>query len=442
MMIWITAYCLLSLIPFIKGKYSWEHYIWVLLPIQFFGFSIGGVTIKPYMLFTIIIILTELNNISLDHKTIIGLVCYAGFQIIIDLLNDSDKQSYFIQGLVIIVFLCALVYCSIIWQKQDGINEMFEAIIDAGFAYCIICSMAVLFHYANYRVPYLYASSRNSSGLFVYYSNMMDGELKSTYRLRGFTGDPNLLSISMIIPCVIAYYMRLKDIRNKTRINNVKFFLHIILSLLCIVYSDSRTGIISFLIGFIMVYMFLGDKKNRKKFMVLLIGGISFLVIMKYGFVDIILNHERSSFFSSTGRVSIWKDALDILFSNNFFVGIGTARMASNDYLGVYCHNTWLEWICSDGIILGNLITLFFCLFGFFQLGKSTTDRDRIITMIICYYCCFISLISVDDLANAHLIYTMCLLATCNNDTMTNYVQTTRKNKYECSARKSKYIIR
>lgn len=56
---WIAAAVAISWL-FCKKGISWYHYIWLLLPIEMYGVTIAGATLKPYMLFGICIIASDL----------------------------------------------------------------------------------------------------------------------------------------------------------------------------------------------------------------------------------------------------------------------------------------------------------------------------------------------------------------------------------------------
>ena len=56
---WIATAVAISLL-FCKKGISWYHYIWLLLPIEMYGVTIAGATLKPYMLFGICIIASDL----------------------------------------------------------------------------------------------------------------------------------------------------------------------------------------------------------------------------------------------------------------------------------------------------------------------------------------------------------------------------------------------
>ena len=49
--IWIIAAWVLSYLALGKKKTSFEHLIWILLPVDMYGITMAGATIKPYMIF-------------------------------------------------------------------------------------------------------------------------------------------------------------------------------------------------------------------------------------------------------------------------------------------------------------------------------------------------------------------------------------------------------
>lgn len=59
------------------------------------------------------------------------------------------------------------------------------------------------------------------------------------------------------------------------------------------------------------------------------------------------------------GRFTIWKEAVGILMEKNPFFGIGMGQMQFYTSVNRACHNTWLECLCGNGIILGSIFILF-----------------------------------------------------------------------------------
>ena len=105
--IWIVAAVLISWL-FCKRGIGWYHYIWLLLPIEMYGVTIAGATVKPYMLFGICIIVSDFirNKTIRVHTTIIAVT----FALII-----SDFLTGFVTSSVMqhIMFILVLIigYC-------------------------------------------------------------------------------------------------------------------------------------------------------------------------------------------------------------------------------------------------------------------------------------------------------------------------------------------
>ena len=63
--IWIVIAMFISWL-FCERKIGWYHYIWLLLPVEMYGITVAGATIKPYMIFGMCIIIADF----LKKKTI------------------------------------------------------------------------------------------------------------------------------------------------------------------------------------------------------------------------------------------------------------------------------------------------------------------------------------------------------------------------------------
>ena len=133
--VWVAAAVATSWL-FCKRGISWYHYIWLLLPIDMYGVTIAGATLKPYMLFGICIIIGDFvrSKAVRVHIAIVAIV----FALII---------SNFLTGFVIasimqhIMFILILIigYCYQNYQS-DGIefDEMGEAALAATIGYGMV----------------------------------------------------------------------------------------------------------------------------------------------------------------------------------------------------------------------------------------------------------------------------------------------------------------
>ncbi len=416
MIIWIILYLFLLIYIFIKYKYKWIHFVWGLIPIQFFGIDLFGAKIKPYMIYTFFIFLFGNKKYKINIITAIIIFVIILCQIFVNFFNDSNIQSYKNQLIVFSVWFFAYIYYN--QAKNNKLDEILYVIFYCGIMYGIISIIAVVFHKFNMLIPGLYSTNRFIPGLFLKYDNMFEESFITFYRYRGFTGDPNLVSISFTIPCIIGFYLfRLQE---QSLLYKIQYLILLLLSFITIYYTNSRTGLIVFVISLLIEYI-LFEKNNIIK----IIFAILFLFFVYYYFgnfdlLSILFQYKRSSLLSDYGRMSIWMKSIKILLNNNIYFGIGTSRMVANEYNSIYTHNTWVEWICGNGIIFGLIIDLFFFFLGIYYLLKEKINLRIIISLVNCYYAIVISLFTVDEIANCYIVYFIMLLFLFTNKNINN----------------------
>ena len=111
--IWILATILLTQI-FLRRKIRLEHYIWMLLPIDMYGIDTFGFTVKPYMIFCLLLTVRLFYRyggrfyIGSTHTTIGILLCCLAF--VANSLNNNQVSSIMASAMVLIVILCCLSY--------------------------------------------------------------------------------------------------------------------------------------------------------------------------------------------------------------------------------------------------------------------------------------------------------------------------------------------
>lgn len=91
--IWIGLSVLLSMLFVGKKKIDISHYIWLLLPVDMYGLSLMGATIKPYMLFSVLLMINVLysgrGKITANRNVITGgVICF-----LIICINFINNQS-------------------------------------------------------------------------------------------------------------------------------------------------------------------------------------------------------------------------------------------------------------------------------------------------------------------------------------------------------------
>lgn len=257
------------------------------------------------------------------------------------------------------------------------------------------------------NLPALVAHSRTEVGVFLEQSNMVNEALYIGTRYRGFTGDPNLVTASLILPCVLSIYCL-----NKSRVNRFRNVILIIISFFTVFITNSRTGIIAIIIAILISYLLVGNRKGIK-WLVLAIFVIAFGIWFSFSDFSILsLYSGRASLTSERGRFTIWLSAINTLNENNPLFGIGAARLASADYQSIFCHNTWLEWICGNGWIFGTIVALFFLFEGWkkYRLIKHI-DLSLASALLVGYYSIWFTLLTVDAVADVSFLYLLAFMS-------------------------------
>lgn len=128
----------------------------------------------------------------------------------------------------------------------------------------------------------------------------------------------NVFATFLIIPVLLSLYLYTKH-------KNNKYIYFIIILLISVWLSNSRSVIISILIGSI-VYLFLSKKwKILISFLIFFVGFIIFIILINPSLIfdrfTVDINSTNAT-WSVTHRQNLWAAAND-MFQNNFFTGIG-----------------------------------------------------------------------------------------------------------------------
>lgn len=408
---------ILSKVALGKKEVAFEHYIWMLLPIDMYGVTIAGMTLKPYMLFCMLLAFKmfvrhdfELNIGGTATKTGFLLCVLA---LMINIINCGTTSAIMAIVLLILVYGCGLIYIS---QIHESFAEIGDIICASAVGFGIVFLIAFASTQMNITLPGagVVNNDRMSSGIVMGFGNMFDGTYYRVNRLRGFTIDPNSLN-GMFMPAISICATRLFAGKS-----NKKNKLCFIISMCCILASNSRTGLACALIIIVFAFIFTlpilsGERKSKEIliFIILCIITISALLYTSLG--DILLNKlsnaygTRSNLTDEYGRWSVWQDAISALLASNPWLGVGTGLIQYKTSVGLMCHNTWLEWICGCGIIVGGFMVLFFV----FNLILMFTKKKRYLfsgEMQIVYQAIIlglagicIGLVTVDNITNSYL---------------------------------------
>jgi O-antigen ligase len=359
-----------------------------------------------------------MKNSIIKNKSIIFFVILLGISlnqaIVISGINHSLSDLFFIVIIMILLFKRQLFFPieTIMCFLIISITALFAAgiLVPNKFAYTSSLigmiyghlKLGILFMYLilGYNLARLNLSKRlikwfSVSSLFIgfisvvfifinidFLSNILFfGEL----RFKGFMNDPNYFSILQIVS--IAYFINTKNISKNTR------YLAIVILIISVLMSGSKTGILTLLIyiGIKIIEVFIECNINKKSFLKksgVVIVGISLLLLLSEKLANIILfltekipafGRVSVIFFDinsaiSTGgssRDATWQMASELIrISPLFGLGLGTyTEIITNvfNYRSI-AHNTYLQLAVEWGLPL----TILFFMFIFYLIIKIT----------------------------------------------------------------------
>lgn len=418
--IWIIIAIALSKVALGGKKVDAAHYVWMLLPIDMYGVSILGVTIKPYMIWCLLLLFLSFlkgdwhlyvgNQLTLSG---LGLIFCA---LVINIINGAKVSALSSILMLLLVFVCGLIYVT---QIHSSINQICDVICSTAIGYGIVYLTAYFLAQGNVSLPDLLTSERMNPGIVMNFGNMIDKvSFVSTKRLRGFSIDPNGMN-GMFMISVASCALRAFKGEQRT-----KYFIGLFISIGCVIASDSRTGLICVLIIILLALrrtIPTFSPIQKKRLMVagtlLFVGYCTLLITTSIG--TLILGQivsafsSRSTLTSRYGRLSIWIDAISVVTKESPWIGVGTGQIQYYTSTGLMCHNTWLEWICGCGYIVGSLMVLYFI----YNMGKLSSfgacgyfDEDSLITyqsIVLGLIGTFVALATIDNITNSYLWFTL-----------------------------------
>lgn len=422
--LWITAALILSYLPLINKKIDLAHYMWLLIPVDAYGISVAGAVIKPYMVFALMLpIILYAKNKGTDFdlsaskgQLLAGIISI--LIIIVNMLNSNDASSTKAAIMTFVVYICAQLYVSSTnCENREQLSDMFIATC---FGYGIVYLIAYLFLINNVNFGGLTAVDRSQDGLFMLLTNMNQGQYIQVYRLRGFSFDPNTMFVQFIFG-ICACVSRLSK---KLNLYHVLTF---VISIVCIILSSSRMGLLCCIVSIIItVFISINQVESVRKKILSIIGtltictGTLIVTMTRWGqsFLSSLLStySNRSSLTDEYGRFSIWKECLKIYWDNDPTLGVGLGQMDQYTVTERMTHNTWLQFICECGLIVGGITVVYF--FTVMIIGWSKTkfqhrvnpDNTVYLSLVIGYTVTIISLISVDNITCSYLWFGALLL--------------------------------
>lgn len=414
--LWIIAAVSLSVILCNGHNIRWHHYIWLLLPIEFYGIPVAGATIKPYMIFGLLITISNIQQ----HKQFY--LPRAPFLIIM-LIFISDCFTGLIlasimQHLMFLIVMFIAYQYLIACDNEFQLEEIEIAMVAIVIGYGVVFACAQLCFSLMPNAPGLYTADRFSTGMFL---NFLEAGGGFNIRFRGFCIDPNAVITTLIPGAVIAFS---KLLRNEKIIKNL---FAVLLYCNVVVMSDSRMALLCS-IGCAIVLLFIKYRHsaNRTNWIICAITCATLVCVQSLLFENGILDYvfsetenvysTRSGVTDYDGRFYIWAYNLKTLLDNGkIFLGVGQNQISQITFLGKACHNTWLEWICGTGLFIGGFISCWF-IFTPIAFWKKLKDSyvSNSLPLVLSFITVLFCITSIDNITNSILVMTTFLLRYAN----------------------------
>lgn len=406
--VWIIAAIAISWL-LCRKKVAWYHYIWMLLPVEMYGITIAGATIKPYMILGVFMIIKNLLDRK-AHKVPAAFVAIIFLLSVSDILNGLIIASIMQHVMFLVIIYIAYNYVLISENDDDLLENIEVSTIATTIGYGLVFLVAYWFYSRGIGFGGIYTTDRYSAGMLL---NFISTGGQTTVRLRGFCIDPNSV-VTTLIPGASFGLARLLY-KNGGKFRSL---VAVILYAIVMDLSGSRMAVVC-TVAMVIIMLMMGNKQAENKLwwfgliaLVLLV--VSFMAV--YRFQNIA--SEVYSFFTARaglndtgGRFTIWKYNARWLSDNGrLLFGVGQNQISNLTSVGKACHNTWLEWICGTGILLGGMIDLWFVITPFVFLDRLKRNRifiRDIIPIVLAYVTALICITTVDNITNSVVLFLM-----------------------------------
>ena len=406
--VWIIAAIAISWL-LCRKKVAWYHYIWMLLPVEMYGITIAGATTKPYMILGVFMIIKNLLDRK-AHKVPAAFVAIIFLLSVSDILNGLIIASIMQHVMFLVIIYIAYNYVLISENDDDLLENIEVSTIATTIGYGLVFLVAYWFYSRGIGFGGIYTTDRYSAGMLL---NFISTGGQTTVRLRGFCIDPNSV-VTTLIPGASFGLARLLY-KNGGKFRSL---VAVILYAIVMDLSGSRMAVVC-TVAMVIIMLMMGCKQAEHKLwwfgliaLVLLV--VSFMAV--YRFQNIA--SEVYSFFTARaglndtgGRFTIWKYNARWLSDNGrLLFGVGQNQISNLTSVGKACHNTWLEWICGTGILLGGMIDLWFVITPFVFLDRLKRNRifiRDIIPIVLAYVTALICITTVDNITNSVVLFLM-----------------------------------
>lgn len=420
--LWIIAAWALSYAVLDKKNIQSQHLLWMLLPVDMYGINLFGFTLKPYMIFCLLLLLKRIaegrKKLSISSNWLLQGLFPILACIIMNTISTRDFGGIMSTTMMLVVWGCCLIYMGECDRSCRGsICRILQA---TGIGHGVVFVLAYLVMQINPEFPGVTAMERSLPGIFMRNANVINGTLTAAFRLRGFTVDPNTIAGTFLYCTVISV---LQIVERKATARDV---LGVILSVVCILLSGSRMGLICLLLC-VAISLWAGHSIDayRTRRLLLLSAFILFVVMvfmlltgtLQSAITSLLDNYSnRSELSGDYGRFTIWQEALSIWVNEGLLVGLGMGQMQYYTSMQRACHNSWLEILCAWGALVGG--TLIIHLFtpvisGLHRMitRKSTRKDFMFWTMLLGTMGVMASLFTVDNITYSYLWFGIAMVA-------------------------------
>ena len=362
----------------------------LLISLGFGNFNIKiGFSIKPYMIVSFLLLLfslriTKTPKLRPFERIMIAYFLWYSFTLIN--ITYIKQSLWYIGVLVIIISVYYIIRRVIVYVSITQIDNYIKK---AGI---IICVASLIY----YIMGLAYFSFIPSFTQIMKYGVMID---RYMFRLMGTINEPNITSIYLSL--FFFYYLY----NHKDRLG----LIGLILTSICVLLTLSRGAYLSFAFTILIIPLFMPNKRRYlRKFLVsIFFAGVASVILwsflLNYGidiFAPITDRFTSIEEDSGSGRLDLWRCALDAFYNNPIFgIGLNGIRSYNVDHFGSqfdnYTHNSYLEVLAESGIVGFCLFILMFAFAFHDALAIAKSNRNLVFilaTLIsILLQMCFIS---------------------------------------------------
>lgn len=403
---WIVAAVAISWL-FCRKKVAWYHYIWMLLPIEMYGVNIAGAMLKPYMIFGLLIIITCFTK-GKGTRIPIGIFFCAFALMVSDILNGLVTASIMQHVMFLFILYTAYSYVLLAQEDEEFLDSMREVTVATTIGYGLVFAIAYTLYILRPDIPGVYTTDRYSTGMVLRFLSTGGA---SIVRFRGFCIDPNSV-VTTLIPGM-AFSLQYLIYEKK---NIVKNSLAVLLYVVVMITSGSRMALICTLLMAVIMLLAgykLAENKGRwvLLLMLLTLGG-TIIGTLRFQTIANSLSEfmgSRAGLNDKAGRVTIWKYNISWLANNGrLLIGVGQNQIFKLTGMGKECHNTWLEWICGTGILIGGGIICWFISAPLrFARRTKQLGLTQYMSLLFAYVTTAVCITTVDNITNSVLIFLM-----------------------------------